>query len=31
MKQAVPFPVTEENFSQCWDHMDRLRRKARRM
>lgn len=31
MKQAALFPVTEENFSQCWDHMDRLRRKARRM
>lgn len=31
MKQAVPYPVTEDNFSQCWESIDRFRRKARRM
>lgn len=30
MKISVSFPVTPENYSQCWDSMDSLRRKARR-
>ena len=31
MKQCIPLPITEENFSQCWNSVDCLRRKSRRM
>lgn len=31
MKQPAPFPVTEDNFPQCWEYIDRLRRKSRLM
>lgn len=29
MMKEQPFPVTEENFAQCWEYVDRKRRKAR--
>ena len=31
VKQAAPFPVTENNFPQCWTYIDKLRRKSRIM
>ncbi len=31
MKTTVPFPVTEENFVQCWEYVDTRRRTARKM
>lgn len=31
MKQPAPFTVTEDTFPSCWEQIDRLRRKARRM
>lgn len=30
MKSNAPFPITEENFSQCWEFVDSCRCKARR-
>lgn len=30
MKSNAPFPITEENFSQCWEFVDDCRCKARR-
>jgi len=29
MKPGAPFPITEENFPQCWEYVDACRRKAR--
>lgn len=29
MKQTSPFPLTRDNFSQCWQYIDHIRRKAR--
>ena len=29
MKQVSALTINRENFSQCWDYIDKLRRKAR--
>lgn len=29
MEKNCPFPVTEENFAQCWEYVDKRRRAAR--
>lgn len=30
MENPNPFPITEENFPQCWDYVDKRRRTARK-
>lgn len=31
MKKPAPFPITEENFAECWEYVDKRRRIARKM
>lgn len=30
MSKSTPFPITEENFPQCWEYIDHQRRRARK-